>query len=455
MNKIGLALSGGAIVVVTYLTFLLVGYLIGKQMETYPAFRDCIHGPIADNFKTRTKENMQTNKDVVTNGMEHRNNSTNVRAGYDNSSVGHSLGILKNNGTVPEVLNTLRNITETVQYDNLNEHIAQTRDNTKICSNFGVYYFSTMLVSECLIFIVSFLCCMCCVRSHSVFVCCCFPRNNKKDKYHNINLVVISEKEHSTKKPKRKNTLCSQNNNLKEFKRETNSELYDYITKLFHDTWKDNSTFLGADAKGLSHSSTVITEIYHIKNEKLYHAYKCAHQVASSRFNLPTELLNTPVKTCSIQAPIPDETKDDIWIKQGILHEPLIIKDSSSNNVLNGREVFLFHGTQLKNVRDITENGFDVRKSKRGLYGHPGIYLAESSQKADQYTDNPTNRREKNLSMFLVRTSLGNTCIYESHYHRAHLCDTVVGGCGKRFREFVKKDNAQVYPEFLIIYDRL
>ena len=48
-----------------------------------------------------------------------------------------------------------------------------------------------------------------------------------------------------------------------------------------------------------------------------------------------------------------------------------------------------------------------MRKSKDGLYGK-GIYLTESSQKADQYSDSPNKRKRKHLTMFIVRTRLGN-----------------------------------------------
>ena len=55
-------------------------------------------------------------------------------------------------------------------------------------------------------------------------------------------------------------------------------------------------------------------------------------------------------------------------------------------------ECFLFHGTGRIAVESIVREGFNVRYSKQGLYGHPGIYLSEQAQKADQYADKDKRR---------------------------------------------------------------
>ena len=109
----------------------------------------------------------------------------------------------------------------------------------------------------------------------------------------------------------------------------------------------------------------------------------------------------------------------------------------------------------MKNINDIVRNGFNIHKAARGLYGHPGVYLAESSQKADQYADKMKTRRNENLSMLIIRTSLGLTVKYNPVGYNLRRVDTVVGGERKRFREFVKRNPAQMYPEFLVIYDRI
>ena len=116
-------------------------------------------------------------------------------------------------------------------------------------------------------------------------------------------------------------------------------------------------------------------------------------------------------------------------------------------------ECFLFHGTGRIAVESIVRHGFNIRYSKQGLYGHPGIYFSEHAQKADQYADKD-KRRSTDLYMFVVTVSLGKTEMYENKRTDENY-DTIVGGTNKLFREFVKTDTNQIYPEFLIHYDRL
>ena len=147
--------------------------------------------------------------------------------------------------------------------------------------------------------------------------------------------------------------------------------------------------------------------------------------------------------------------------------EPLTI----NSGITNAGEAYLFHGTKLGNILSIIEHGFILDHSKEGLYGK-GIYLAESSQKADQYADKPDDRRTTFLPMFVVRTSLGRVSMYDpknklnesatQSINSGHdsvavedTGDTIVAGTKKRFREFIKQDASQCYPEFLIIYDRV
>ena len=56
--------------------------------------------------------------------------------------------------------------------------------------------------------------------------------------------------------------------------------------------------------------------------------------------------------------------------------------------------------------------------------------------------------------MFVVTVSLGKTEMYENK-RNGDSYDTIVGGTNKLFRGFVGADTNQIYPEFLIHYDRL
>ena len=88
-----------------------------------------------------------------------------------------------------------------------------------------------------------------------------------------------------------------------------------------------------------------------------------------------------------------------------------------------------------------------------------GKESTESSQKADQYSDSPNKRKRKHLTMFIVRTRLGN--IREWNKKGPFVAteddaayDTLVAGFDKRFREFVVMNSEQCHPEFLVIYKR-
>ena len=73
-----------------------------------------------------------------------------------------------------------------------------------------------------------------------------------------------------------------------------------------------------------------------------------------------------------------------------------LTREASIRTVFNlqPNEVFLFHGTKLANIPDILHKGFKLIKARKGLYGK-GIYLAESSEKADQYAGKYTYGRNR------------------------------------------------------------
>ena len=133
---------------------------------------------------------------------------------------------------------------------------------------------------------------------------------------------------------------------------------------------------------------------------------------------------------------------------------------------LHKDETYLFHGTKLKNLKSIVENGFNHGKyARNGLYGK-GIYLAESSEKADQYADPVNERRSDDLTLLVVRVLLGNVVSHASNEpikapyrgavgRRAAGADSFVTALQKRFREFLVFDARQCYPEYIVLYDRV
>jgi len=136
---------------------------------------------------------------------------------------------------------------------------------------------------------------------------------------------------------------------------------------------------------------------------------------------------------------------------------------------LNGdiNEVYLWHGTSPKGALNITDTDFDLKLSGSAygsLFG-AGVYFAESCMKADEYT---ISDKRGWRPFILCRVVLG----------RIHYCDAydptkssktleqscTVGGydsvLGDRekvrmtFREFVVFDGHQIYPEYIVWYQR-
>ena len=75
--------------------------------------------------------------------------------------------------------------------------------------------------------------------------------------------------------------------------------------------------------------------------------------------------------------------------------------------------------------------------------------------------DEQGSRRKTDLAMLLVRVNLGNIkCLRGDDRVTVRnndgklVCDTVIAGFNKRFREFLAYDPKNLYPEFVIIYDR-
>jgi len=132
------------------------------------------------------------------------------------------------------------------------------------------------------------------------------------------------------------------------------------------------------------------------------------------------------------------------------------------------REVWLWHGTSAAGAEGITTDDFnlDLCGSNAGtLYGR-GIYLAESCTKSDEYAA-PDRRGVRHL--LLCRASLGRVRYLDRDGFRpdelVQSCsgywaqwDSILGDREKlrgTFREFVLYDTDQVYPNYIVKYQRI
>ena len=144
-------------------------------------------------------------------------------------------------------------------------------------------------------------------------------------------------------------------------------------------------------------------------------------------------------------------------------------------------EVYLFHGTSLENAKLITQDGFDIRKARNGLYGR-GVYFAEETCKAHQYTKRIHDETGNIFCMLYCRVVLGNTYNFSrtetgpslSGMVRPQPGDAAFSALADRsgewynsvrvgsqsdtartpqvHREYVVYDAAQAYPEYAVFY---
>ncbi|XP_052794818.1 uncharacterized protein LOC128227917 isoform X2 [Mya arenaria] len=240
---------------------------------------------------------------------------------------------------------------------------------------------------------------------------------------------------------------------------------YSRIVKMVNKTFDSTKIGHGQDAKGLerlSYSKLWITNIQRIENPQLFRKY------VHKRQEIFLNLLNEKRGCWPTVGQLPrssGEITTRSYLSQTMEKEPY----SEIN------EVYLFHGTKPDTIQTICITGLDPRLgSGKAMFGS-GIYGAEKSSKADQYTDDISTRtggagNEK--KMFLMRVILGKSylctdpnphkykrppctqcykddCkIHDSNFH------SVVGDNNKLFREFVVYEGVQCYPEYLITYER-
>lgn len=134
-------------------------------------------------------------------------------------------------------------------------------------------------------------------------------------------------------------------------------------------------------------------------------------------------------------------------------------------------EVYLFHGCTPFAAGKIAEENFDlamVGKSTGTLFGR-GVYFAESSLKADEYSTNKPD--EELFPVLLARVLLGKPKLCQDRRpdidpEALQKCceeqdgvppefDSIIGDREPEvgtFREFIVFDNSQVYPEFIVWY---
>ena len=215
-----------------------------------------------------------------------------------------------------------------------------------------------------------------------------------------------------------------------------------FIANILKEThiYPDNN---GPDALGLTHHAIEIDHIYRVLLSKCNQRYMTYMEHEAQRIIFPAALTRNPYPGKANTYPV--------LVSHYIT--PQIKKKLSLDT---NKEVLLFHGTKKEHLDSILRTGLQSGKSAAGLYGK-GIYLADSSQKADRYADfrNKT-RMSTGLTMFVVRAAFGDLQVYDRH-HKTN--KAVVGGLGldghTRFREFIVKEDKQCCIEYVVHYHRV
>jgi len=145
-------------------------------------------------------------------------------------------------------------------------------------------------------------------------------------------------------------------------------------------------------------------------------------------------------------------------------------KTREAGDLLNQRlmdgEGYLFHGTNPSSSVSILKNGFVLNhagKSTGTMFGY-GVYLAECCSKSDEYASEDTGGAYPGLRALLVcRSFIGNPYVVHQagdyiEEAKANGCDCLLGDRESKvntYREFVFFDEAQVVPEYTVIYKRV
>lgn len=187
-----------------------------------------------------------------------------------------------------------------------------------------------------------------------------------------------------------------------------------------------------------------VRRVVRVEDSQMWGRYCTKRSAIQSKrmSEMPLASLDPPAKT------------DEIARSRTALFDPLDIE-------LN--EVYLWHGTRVRTALAIAQDDFKIDFAARMMYG-AGAYLAEHSTKADEYAhDEPGGYYEDVYALLLCRVCLGK--FYYTADKDENAATLVNNGlfdscCGDRiksantFREFVCYDPDQVYPEYVVLYNR-
>lgn len=173
---------------------------------------------------------------------------------------------------------------------------------------------------------------------------------------------------------------------------DVDSSTHKAVEKLVQSTWQSQKVGHGCDAKGLSelkYNSLKVLKVQRLENIDVYENYS---HFRARLFHKAGDI-GIFKQLCSIS-----QSTGDIATTKSIKEDSILKKEL--HHEIN--EHFLFHGTKPDIHKKILSQGLDFRMSgEKGMFGQ-GVYLAESSTKADQYTGKSIQREHNEIGYFLT-----------------------------------------------------
>ncbi|KAH9523255.1 hypothetical protein Btru_066215 [Bulinus truncatus] len=170
----------------------------------------------------------------------------------------------------------------------------------------------------------------------------------------------------------------------------------DALSNLFSKTQDLNRIGHGADAKGLKYSTLKVTDVKRVENLELFETYRRERALLFKKMikmgKICERVENLPGSFGDVATAqwLPDFMKKELYYE------------------IN--EHYLFHGAKTDSIITLVNNGIDPRVSNESCMFGKGIYTAEKSTKADQYSDKRDARVPNGtpLKIILTRMLLGN-----------------------------------------------
>ena len=151
-----------------------------------------------------------------------------------------------------------------------------------------------------------------------------------------------------------------------------NDETFKAISDLVEQTWDQTHVGHGKDAMNLAHQRIQVKKIERVENIELFSNY--SHQ--------RNKIIRRMLRSGETSYP----SLDTLTKNGGMLTTQKMAKLLNTSLYLDINEHYAFHGTKSSYIENITKKGIDPRKSGDRLMFGQGIYCAENSVKADQYT---------------------------------------------------------------------